>query len=178
MQDDETSPDKLQVIITYAAGSCTHSAVRLESRDRPDLLWDPGGGWGLNEHSPHEVVRKLDVIQQDAPELASYIDYRWRLGDLGVEVFEWPLDENQAKKLHALLSGEGQHRFDTDRASWTCSLAVGDFLQQHGQPAVRTRDRHFLPHRMSADLYRENPGRVLIFRRDGAARSLRPPPGY
>jgi hypothetical protein len=159
---DSQALSRLQIMVSYGAGACTHSALRLESAGHGALLWDPGGGWGLNAHSPAGVLRRADVIAREAPTLADYVDYRWRLGDKGLEVFEWQLDEAQAARLYRLLT-DGT-AFDTDRAAWTCSLALGDLLQQHGAPALRIHDRHFLPHRMVVDLYAARPARVMRYR--------------
>jgi hypothetical protein len=96
---------RLQVIIGYFAWWPNHTALRLVAPDRPVLFWDPGGGYGLE---PPRRERIRDVIVEGAPNIPTYLPFRWYNNDALIEIFEWRLANAEALRLHhILLAGAG-----------------------------------------------------------------------
>jgi hypothetical protein len=172
---------RLQVIIGYFAWWPNHTALRLVAPDRPVLFWDPGGGYGLDP--PHRE-RIRDVIVEGAPDLPTYLPFRWYNNDALIEIFEWRLADAEALRLrHILLAGAGLAPdpaidFDTNTPGFFCASAVSGFLHRFGGPRMRIEAQTVSPARLSRYLYRQHPDRVLLFyrRERPGLQVMQPPP--
>lgn len=159
---------RLQVIIAYFDWWPNHVALRLVASERPVIFWDPGGGYG-RKSPPHQRIQ--DLIIDGAPDIPTYLPFRWAQSDAVVEIFEWRLPDTEAWRMHhILLAGaaivsDPQIDFSTDAMAFFCAAAVSEFLQRYGAPTIRITETTILPARLSRDLYQQNPDRVLIFQR-------------
>jgi hypothetical protein len=164
---DAESP-RLQVIIGYFDLWPNHTALRLVAPQRPVLFWDPGGGYGLK---PPRRERVRDVIVSGAPDIPTYLPFRWYNNDALVEIFEWRLPAAEARRLHRILmAGAGLDPdatidFDTDTPGFFCAAAISEFLFRFGAPSLRIEGRTASPARLSRYLYAQHPHRVLLFYR-------------
>ena len=196
---DKRDESKLQVIIMYNGIACSHTAVRLVTADRPVLFWDPGGGYGTYNYNPHRawvpgtgnenphhsalyrmdrmereklknnIKRYNDIIQEDAPDLLTYLDFRVLLDDRGVEIFEWQLTLQQAHEFYDVLMNGTNHshpagKFNSSTAGMFCSVAASDFLKRFAGDVVKVPKKYFFPHNLSQILYAQSPDRVIIYR--------------
>lgn len=170
---DLPDESKLQVLVMYWPGSCSHTAVRLLTAERPVLFWDPGGSYGkpdsrLPSHTrPARVTRHADLITGNAPDLETYFTFRRALGNTGVEIFEWILSTEQAEKLHdILLSGSRSGRraeFRSKAPPMFCSRAASQFLHRFAADILDVPQKYFFPHRLARVLYSQSPDRVLLY---------------
>ena len=164
----EPRAPRLQVIIAYYTLWPNHVALRLVASERPVIFWDPGGGYGRN--SPHHR-RIHDLIIDGAPDIATYLPFRWAHNDELIEIFEWRLSDAEAWRMHhVLLAGaeidpDPQIDFSTDAPAFFCAAAVSEFLQRYGAPTLHVTETTILPARLSRDLYQQKPDRVLVFHR-------------
>lgn len=174
---------RLQIIIMSGDVFCNHTALRLVSPDQPVIFWDPGGGFGDSEESTEYfsgkgkngsdlvIKRYYDLVLSEPENLTRYMDYRWRAtNDRMVEIFEYNLTDEQARKLNnALLNGANnfhqKDRFYTDAEPLRCSVAISDFLQRFMNNRINLPEKYFFPHNLSRQLYMQSPDQVLIFRR-------------
>ena len=160
---------RLQVIIAYYNLWPNHVALRLVASERPVIFWDPGGGYGRK--SPHRE-RIGDLIIDGAPDIPTYLPFRWAHNDVLIEIFEWRLSDAEAWRMHhILLAGaeivaDPQIDFSTDAPAFFCASAISEFLQRYGAPTLHIAETTILPARLSRALYQQNPDRVLIFKRD------------
>ncbi len=166
---DAAAP-RLQVIIGYFNAWPNHTALRLVAPDRPVIFWDPGGGYGLKPPL-HERIN--DIIVDGAPDIVTYLPFRWYNNDALIEIFEWDLSHAEAGRMHhvlmvgAGLATDSEIDFDTDAPGFFCAAAISEFFHRFGSPTIRTMEITFSPARLSRDLYRQDPDRVLLFyRRD------------
>ena len=171
---------RLQIIIGYFDLWPNHTALRLVAPDRPVIFWDPGGGYGLK---PPKRARIRDVIVDGAPDIATYMPFRWYNNDALTEIFEWDLSDSEALRLHhVLMAGAGIEpdpaiAFDTETPGFFCAAAVSDFLHRFGPPALWVETTTNSPARLSQSLYGQNPDRVLLFyRRDRPGYQVMTPP--
>ncbi|MBL0715851.1 MAG: hypothetical protein JJV98_19365 [Desulfosarcina sp.] len=159
---------RLQIIIGYFNWWPNHTALRLVAPDRPVTFWDPGGGYGLK---PPRLRRINDVIIKGAPDIPTYLPFRWSNNDELIEIFEWYLSDGEALRLHhILLAGanikpDAQIDFSTDTPAFFCAAAISEFLHRFGAPTVRTEETTLLPSRLARGLYQKKPDRVLVFHR-------------
>jgi hypothetical protein len=164
----EAEIPRLQIIIGYFAWWPNHTALRLAAPDRPVLFWDPGGGYGLE---PPRRERIRDVILEGAPDIPTYLPFRWYNNDALIEIFEWRLSDAEALRLHnILMAGAGitpdpAIDFDTDTPGFFCASAISEFLHRFGSPTMRLEGHTVSPARLSHYLYRQHPDRVLLFYR-------------
>jgi len=143
------------------------TALRLVTPGKPDVFWDPGGGYGTG---PGDDVRRKDLIVVDPPDLETYLPFRWENFDAAVEVFEWDLETEYAGKLYKILTqGTDENhpagRFYTQSIGLMCSIAVSDFLNRFATELMDVPETFFWPHRLAQVLYTQSPDRVLVFRR-------------
>ena len=170
---DSPGESKLQVMVMYWSGSCSHTAVRILTAERPTLFWDPGGSYGKPDNRlpsyirPAKVTRQDDLITENAPDLETYFTFRRALGNTGVEVFEWILSKEQAERLHdILLSGSRSGRraeFRSKAAPMFCSNAASRFLHLFAGDVLDVPQKYFFPHRLARLLYSQSPDRVLLY---------------
>ena len=146
-------------------------ALRLVAPDRPVIFWDPGGGYGSTRPPYH--TRTRDLIIDGAPDIPTYLPFRWYNNDALIEIFEWYLTAVEALRMHhILMAGAGIETdpaidFDTETPGFFCADAISEFLQRFGRPTIRIEQTTTSPGRLSRDLYQQRPDRVLLFyRRD------------
>lgn len=166
----DATASRLQVIFGYFDLWPNHTALRLVTPDRPVIFWDPGGGYG-RQPPYHERIR--DVIIDGAPDIPTYLPFRWYNNDALIEIFEWHLSDGEAQRMHhVLMVGAGIVSdpgidFDTETLGFFCAAAISEFLHRFGAPTIRIEETTLTPSRLSRDLYQQNPDRVLLFyRRD------------
>jgi hypothetical protein len=159
---------RLQVIVGYFDWWPNHTALRLVAPGRPVVFWDPGGGYG--SHPPyHERIR--DVIVDGAPDIPTYLPFRWYNNDALIEIFEWRLPDGEALRMHHILMAAAGLEpdpaidFDTETLGFFCAAAISEFLQRFGAPTVHIAHTTLSPGRLSRDLYQQQPDRVLLFYR-------------
>lgn len=170
----------LQVLIAYNVYWPNHTALRLVDAAGRVIFWDPGGGYGKEAA---EIVRHSDLIIDRAPNLATYMVYRWSNNDQAVEIFEWVLSAAEAQRLADALRAGAARRAGRDSGFRTatpglfCNAAVSSFLYDYGEPSLRVSDSYILPNLLSRELYTRRPDRVMILKRDNraAVRVIRPP---
>jgi hypothetical protein len=162
---------RLQIVIGYFDLWPNHAALRLVAPGRPVVFWDPGGGYGVAKPPFHPRTR--DIIVDGAPDLATYLPFRWYNNDALTEIFEWYLSAAEARRMHhILMAGAGiapdpAIDFDTETPGFFCAAAISKFLQRFGAPTIRIEQPTISPGRLSRDLYRKQPDRVLLsYRRE------------
>jgi hypothetical protein len=159
---------RLQVIIGYFDWWPNHAALRLVAPERPVVFWDPGGGYG-RKTPRRERIR--DVIVDGAPDIPTYMPFRWFNNDALTEIFEWALSDEEALRMHrVLMAGAGIDPdpaidFDTDTPGFFCAAAISEFLHRFGAPTIHIAGRTVSPARLSHYLYQQHPDRVLLFYR-------------
>lgn len=166
----EATAPRLQIIIGYFDIWPNHTALRLVAPERPVVFWDPGGGYGLK---PPLRERIRDLIVDGAPDIPTYMPFRWYNNDALTEIFEWDLSNAEALRMHhVLMVGAGIEPdpgidFDTETPGFFCAAAISEFLHRFGAPTIRIEDTTASPGRLSRYLYQQTPDRVLLFyRRD------------
>ncbi len=173
---------RLQIIIGYFDLWPNHTALRLVAPDRPVVFWDPGGGYGVQ---PPKHVRVRDVIVDRAPDIPTYMPFRWYNNDALTEIFEWDLPDAEALRMHhVLMAGAGIEPdpaidFDTETPGFFCAIAISEFHHRFGPPFLWVETTTASPARLSRALYGQHPDRVLLFyRRDRPGfQVMTPPPG-
>lgn len=173
---------RLQIIIGYFDLWPNHTALRLVAPDRPVVFWDPGGGYGVQ---PPKHVRVRDVIVDRAPDIPTYMPFRWYNNDALTEIFEWDLPGAEAQRMHrVLMAGAGIEPdptidFDTETPGFFCAAAISEFLHRFGPPTLWVEVTTASPAQLSRALYTQHPDRVLLFyRRDRPGfQVMTPPPG-
>lgn len=172
----------LQILIAYNVYWPNHTALRLVVDSGQTLFWDPGGGYGK---ATSDIVRRSDLIIEDAPSLATYMVYRWTNNDQVVEIFEWVLTHAEARRLAASLRAGAARTdfaetgFRTATPGFFCNAAVSSFLFNYGGPSLHLGDSYLLPSLLSRELYTRHPDRVMLLKRDHpqSVLVLRPPDG-
>ncbi|MDJ0720271.1 MAG: hypothetical protein QNJ04_01490 [Desulfobacterales bacterium] len=173
---------RLQIIIGYFDLWPNHTALRLVAPDRPVIFWDPGGGYGLE--APKRT-RTRDLIVDGAPDLHTYMPFRWYNNDALTEIFEWDLPGAEAQRMHrVLLAGAGIEPdpaidFDTETPGFFCAAAISEFLHRFGRPSLWVETTTASPAQLSRALYAQQPDRVLLFYRQDRPgfQVMTPPPG-
>lgn len=172
--EDAPGRPRLQVLVTYGGLMSSHTAVRLIAADGTVVFWDPAGDYGRPaldldaQYGPFatNVPRPGDLLL-DAPDLPTYLRFRWGLADTAVEVFEWDLQPAQADDLRNVLLGDPERerpRFSTYTFPPFCTVAVSKFLRHFGPPPLRLEGSYFLPSSLGRALYGRSPVLVLFFR--------------
>ncbi len=165
---DDTAVPRLQIVIGYFDLWPNHTALRLVAPDRPVVFWDPGGGYGIQ---PPKRKRIRDVIVDAAPDIPTYLPFRWYNNDALIEIFEWDLSAAEAQRMHhVLMAGAGIEPdpgidFDTETPGFFCAAAISEFLHRFGAPTFRVAETTLSPGRLSRALYQQRPHRVLLFYR-------------
>ena len=158
---------RMQVIICYGRFVSTHAALRLAVGDGSLLLWDPGGGYRVDD--PRAVGRRADLVTRDVPTLGTWWQYR---GSFTREpynaVFEWDLAASDGIRLAEMLRAGTVDRgetgqFQTAAVGGACSLAVSEFLRRYGDPYATPAKKSFWPHDLGMQLWDESPDRVIVF---------------
>ena len=172
------SDGHLKLIICYGAGLSNHAAVRIESPPGEPLFWDPGGRFGTVPPL-HERVRC--VVLGRPPTLEQYWHFRTDFcAERWMEVFEWDLPADEAKRLRTILcdGSAGRGGFDTDYVGLACAVGVSDFLRYSRAAGIRLGDWYFLPHSLAAVLWCQHPTRVWEYRLNDGILCVTPPPNY
>jgi hypothetical protein len=166
----------LQVFVCYGVVLSNHTAVRLEAPGLRPLMWDPGG---MYKHDDPSRARVHDVLTQNAATVEEW--WRYRRDDCIepiVEMFEWSLKADQARRLHAILLTHEDPRdpsqtFEPDAGGLQCSKRVSEFLSRFADGRPDVPDRYFWPHNLGEHLWTQSPDRVVVFRRDGDSLAYR-----
>lgn len=171
----ESNGPKLQVIVTYDDVYSTHAALRLAGAEGA-LFWDPAGRYGETGDGTYaaRMRRVNDLIVANEPSLEMYWTASVNASDTTMEVFEWDLSQQQARRIRkTLLEGStvngGSKDFQTKTTKPFCSSAISEFLQMSEDDPVKLENSYLLPHDLARALYRTGPDRVLIFRRGRGA---------
>ncbi len=163
----------LQVIICYGAVLSNHTALRLETPGVQTLMWDPGGTYKQDDPT---YARRYDVLTNNAPTINQWWHYRRdRCREPIMEVFQWSIQADQARRLHTILltrydPDDPAQKFEPDAGGLECCKRVCEFLSRFadGKPAVPTR--YFWPHKLGEHLWTQQPDRVMVFRNKGQDR--------
>jgi hypothetical protein len=187
LADDAARGPRLQVLVAYGGLMASHTALRLVPAEGPVVFWDPAGDYGREgvgldpRWGPYDehVTRRRDLIVS-APDLGTYLRFRWGLLDTGVEVFEWDLPAAHAEELRrVLLEGTGRAHpagaFSTLAPMAFCTVATADFLGRFASPTRGLRGFYFFPDALARQLYGRSPSRVLLFRPELAPEVYVPP---
>ena len=174
---------KLQVFITNS-----HTALRLVSSNSADIFWDPGGEYGLFDDDwgtrylplPEKIERANDLIVSTPPNMETFVNWRWIVEDLSVEVFEWDLSDLKARSLRqVLLHGTDDTHPAGSFSTWTfplfCTIATSDFLQRFASPMIQISKTFLFPSFLAKALYSQTPSRVYVFTWDGQSTVYTPP---
>ncbi len=181
--EDKPWQAKLQIIVMYHGTSCTHTALRLYSRTKGSLFWDPAGSFAIPKRyvgpdarrnidfaAPPYMsrVRINDVIVEEAPSINQYMTWRKLINTHTVEVFEFNVSDSEAEELWTILRygtkrSHPKGAFHTHTIGLTCGLAVARFLDTFAENIVDV-DTVFFPHNLAKQLYRERPDRVIVYR--------------
>lgn len=160
----------LQVFICYGKVLSNHTAVRLGTPGKETLMWDPGGTYGQYDPS---YARRHDVLTKNAPTVDQWWRYRRdRCREPIMEVFQWSIDADQARRLHAVLlnyhdPADTAQTFEPDTGGLQCCTKVSEYLMRFadGRPAVP--GKLFWPHELGEHLWTQEPDSVMVFRSDG-----------
>ncbi len=155
---------RLQVFIHYNDSRSTHAALRVTSPHGPAVMWDPGGGYQLDDTS---YGRRNDVVVDRPPALETWWVYRVEsMNEPVALVFEWDITPHHAARMQqALLRGaEGSGgRLNTRRRPGFCGFAVSDFLRHFGPPRIDINWSYFWPDSLAKRLWTQHPDRVLRY---------------
>jgi hypothetical protein len=168
--------NRLQIIVTFDGLHYSHSALRL-IYDKKVLFWDPAGNYGSIFQRPEymegitlpaDYQRKNDLIHQGAPDLDTYWRYSLNTGDSGMEIFEWLLNEDTAKKYFTILMAgafdkNNPYQFETSPRMLLCSSSLTRFLMKHTPETIRLKRAYFWPDKLAHALYEQHPDRLLLF---------------
>jgi hypothetical protein len=184
-----SAPPRLQIIITYDGLLSSHSALRLESDKENVTFWDPAGAYGLVGHvtDPNGQIikpygqRVKDIVITNIPDIPSYMQFRWYVGDSSVEIFEWDLSSKQTESLREVLQKETDvthplGEFHTETAPAFCSMAISDFLKRFGTLIMQLPDTYLWPHNLGEALLAQSPSRVRVFIQGEGEMVFVPPP--
>jgi len=187
-QQDQPPPARLQVFITYSGLETSHSALRLMTNDGRVVFWDPGGDYGRFDSNwnakhgsfPKGTRRDNDLVLSNPPTIKTFAQWRWTLHDTSLEVFEWDLDDTQARQLQQVLlyGTDDAHpagRFSTWTYPMFCTMATSDFLKRFASPMIQLPQQYFFPDTLAKALYTQSPSRVHVYTRTGAKTVYSPP---
>ena len=171
----------LQVIITYDGPLSSHAALRLAAEHGNVTFWDPAGAYGLRSSSEDStgkpgdspIIRVKDLIMSRVPDIPEYIQFRWEVGDVTVEVYEWDLPLLEAKRLEEVLrkgtNGMGiATDFHTETAPAFCTVAISQFLRRFAGRIMNLTDWYLWPHNLAQALLHQAPARIRVFQRDNS----------
>lgn len=163
-------PAILQVVICYGKTLSNHTALRLEAPGVQTLMWDPGGTYKQDDPA---YERRYDVLTRNAPTIQQWWLYRRdRCREPVMEVFQWSIIPDQARRLHTILltrhdPDDPAQLFEPDAGGLECCKRVSEFLSRFAddRPAVSTR--YFWPHKLGEHLWTQQPDRVIVYRKEG-----------
>lgn len=160
----------LQVLICYGKVLSNHTALRLVTPGEQTIFWDPGGTF--LQHDPTRA-RRHDVLTQNAPDLMEWWHYR-RDGcrEPILEVYEWSLHTDQARRLHGVLLNHRDPEntdqiFEPDAGGLQCCTRVSGFLMRFAGGRPNVNKAYFWPHKLGEHLWSQHPDRVWVFHAQG-----------
>jgi hypothetical protein len=162
LQDSPT--DKMYVFIMYDKSMCAHTVLRIHSPQYGSVFWDPAGGYGKPEY-PVIAKRKDDLVIDPIPTIPDYLSFRQYLPTSKVEIFEFDIKPEQAKRLIELLTpriGERHAPYKTETSPMYCSTAISRFLNENATDILKVK-KNFFPHALSKELYDANPTRIVLW---------------
>lgn len=183
--EDNPKQARLHVLVMYHGMSCTHTALRLYSRTKGPLFWDPAGSFAKRKRyvgpaarhnkdfaaPPYmESVRLDDVITEEVPGINRYLTWRKLINTHTVEIFEFNISDAEADELWTVLRygtkrSHPKGAFGTHSIGFTCGLVVAKFLHRFAEDIVEV-DTVFFPHNLAKQLYKGNPDRVVVYLED------------
>jgi len=163
VQTPEPGLRRLQVIVAYGFNGPTHAAIRLV-RAGELTFWDPGGEYP--DLPDRTYNRRRDVIEGRPETLEDYWDYRRKLGEAEMLVFEWDLTSMLAQSLEAALR-EPSGAFDPETQSGYCARAAVDYLNRFFFSPGESIRSSFSPDALAQQLWERTPDRVWIYRQSG-----------
>ncbi len=171
-----SNASRLQIIITYDGQVSSHSALRLISANEHVTFWDPAGAYGLVGHFTDQQgnrirpygKRRKDIVLTHIPDVPTYLNFRWFVGDSSVEIFEWDLETEETEKLREILEKETDEshpegEFHTETTPAFCSMAISDFLIRFTKPSISLTSKYLWPHNLGEALLEQSPSRVRVF---------------
>lgn len=170
---------RLQVFTCYGAILSNHTALRLETPGKPTLMWDPGGTYKLDDP---DYARKYDVLTRNAPSIEQWWFYRGQqCNEPTMHMYEWLIDEDQAKRLHTILLTRHDPLDETqifmpDAGGLACCKRVSEFLSRFADGKPDIKEYYFWPHKLGDHLWTQAPHRVVIFRKHGPITAYQRPP--
>ena len=169
----------LQVIVTYDGLLSSHAALRLIAEHGKVTFWDPAGAYGLRSTDSNEpgnsnglkITRVKDLVLSRIPDIPTYVQFRWGVGDVRVEVFEWDLVHQDARLfedvLHNGTEGVGDSLpFQTETTPAFCTVAISEFLKRFAGSYMNLADWHLWPHSLAQALLDQKPTRIRVFHKD------------
>lgn len=189
--EDNDKQAKLQVMVMYNKGPCSHVALRLYSKRRGPIFWDPAGGFaneqdnfdneqGNENNEDHELsinnsgnadsIRQDDIIIKSVPSINEYLAWRKFINTHAAEIFEFNISEDYAENLWTILRNGTKRshpkgKFHTDAIGGTCGLSIAKFLHRFADDIIKVKSVLY-PHNLAKQLYNQNPDRVIIYRDD------------
>ena len=161
---EDAPSDKLYVFIMYDKKVCAHTVLRINSPEHGTVFWDPAGGYGKPEY-PVIAKRKNDLVVDPIPSIPDYLSFRQYLPTSKVEIFEFDIKPDQSKRLIDLVTpklGKKRAPYKTETAAMYCASAISKFLSENATDILNVR-KNFFPHGLSAELYRANPARIVLW---------------
>ncbi len=161
---------KLQVFICYGVIFSNHTALRLETPERPTLMWDPGGTFKQDDP---EYARKYDVLTRNAPSVEQWWYYRGKMcNEPTMHMYEWSIDAEQADRLRTILLTrydplDETQEFWPDANGLACCRRVSQFLMRFADGRPDVNEIYFWPHKLGEHLWTQHPDRVVIFKKNG-----------
>ena len=158
---------RLHVFIIYTSTMCSHTVLRIHSPTHGTVFWDPAGGYGEPDY-PVKAKRYRDLVVDPIPTVLDYLDFRQYLPTAEMEIFEFELEDSEARRmidvLHSVMS-DAPDRFDTRTSPFYCGKRISEFLADHARGVVEVTPK-FYPHDLAAQLYAQPPDRVLVYREE------------
>ncbi len=157
---------RLQIFICYGPFLSTHSAMRIEMADG-GVFWDPAGGFAVDDS---KWDRRNDVMWAGTPSVLEY----WHFREVGcnepfMEMYEWDIDADEAKRLHDIIRKGGSratgedNEFRTGTAGMFCCIVICKFAQRFMDQFIHVPEHWLMPHKLGAHLWSQKPSRVWVF---------------
>ena len=175
----ESKKPNIQIIVTRGPFYFTHSAIRIQSKERI-LFWDPSGSYADDEHDeffkenalPNDFRKKNALIVNGVPSLDTYWLFAQYTEDSGMEIFEWALTDEVARHYQSILltgSEEGDNKYDfaSQDIFLLCSSALSRFVNRFVSETISLGETYFFPDSLAHKLYTLNPDRIILFEKGG-----------
>jgi len=175
----ENKEPNIQIIVTRGPFYFTHSAIRIRSKKRI-LFWDPSGSYADDEHTeffrehplPDGFSKKNALIVNGIPSLETYWIFAQYTADSGMEIFEWALTDDVARRYQSILlagSEEGDNKYDfaSQDIFLLCSSALSRFVNRFVFETFSLGETYFFPDSLAHKLYTLNPDRIILFEKGG-----------